>query len=178
MTKRAVSTVFSFLGLAMVAHAQEKAEKIAVFVVGQDAAGPVAESLKDQMNASKPFRAVAAADDSKIVVLVHCVDRTEGQPFACMYVASLNGATLKTFFGAGLNLGVSPAQTATDLFESIIQDVLERYDSTSLDNLRQAFESCLLFSDGECNVPEELQKEMGAQQMGLREYLLRKKATR
>lgn len=52
---------------------------------------------------------------------------------------------------------------------------MERFDSTSKDNLREALQACLLMTDSKCNVPDPLQKEFGATQLTLGQYLLKKK---
>src|SRR5437667_7155253 len=102
MGKSTALASFAVLALAASALPQEKYEKVAIFVSGLDSAAPVAQSLIKQLNASKPFEAVRQKDPSKVVVLVSCMARKQTDPFACLYVAHLNGAAFKTFLGAGL----------------------------------------------------------------------------
>jgi hypothetical protein len=128
-----------------------------------------------QMNASKPFQAVGQKDPSKAVVLVSCMPRKQTEPFGCMYVAQLNGATFKTFMGGGLFVGTNAEDVATNFLGSIAQDIVERYESTDKDNLRQALEACLLLTDTRCNVPDPLQKEFDAKQLTLGQYVLKKR---
>jgi hypothetical protein len=113
------------------------------------------------MNASKPFQAVAKSDDSKAVVLVHCLPRKETDPFGCLYVIQYNGATFKTFFGAGLGAAQTAEAMATQFLGSIAGDIAERFNDTEMENMKQALETCLLLTDTKCNVPERLQKEVG-----------------
>ena len=52
------------------------------------------------MNASKPFQAVGKNDEQGgLGNPLHASKATD--PFGCMYVIQYNGATFKTFFGAG-----------------------------------------------------------------------------
>jgi hypothetical protein len=126
-------------------------------------------------NASKPFQAVGKNDESKVVVLVSCMDRNGTQPFVCMYVLSFNGATFKTFMGGGLYVATDADTVATNFLGSIASDVVERYSETSTNNLREALKSCLLMTDSKCNVPDPLQDEFKAKQLTLGQYLLKNK---
>jgi len=175
MPKLAALVLFAFLVFAAPASPQDKSEKFAVFVTGLDDAAPVAQSLIKKLNASKPFEVVGKNDDSKVVVLVTCMDRKPTEPFACMYVSQLNGATFKTFLGGGLFFATTAEAVATNFLGSIAEDIVERFDDNSKNNLRQALEACLLMTDSKCNVPDPLQKEFDAKQLTLGQYLLKKR---
>lgn len=164
-----------FTLLPILAHGQEKYEKFAIFITGLDSAAPEAELLIKLMNASKPFQAVGTNDESKAVVLVSCMPRKQTDPFGCLYVIQYNGATFKSFFGAGLYVATTAEAVATNFLGSIVQDILERFDDTDKENIKQALETCLLLTDTKCNVPERLQKEVGATQLTLGQYLFKKK---
>lgn len=174
MSKQAVWTPLVFLAVAVAASPQEKYEKFAIFVMGLDDAAPVAQSLIKKMNESKPFEAVAQKDPSKVAVLVSCMSRKQDEPFVCMYVSHFNGPTFKTFLGGGLWVGTSADAVASTFLGAIAQDIGERYESTNTENLRKALESCLLMTDSKCNVPDPLQKEFGAKQLTLGQYLMKK----
>ena len=166
--------LFGLLTFVVAAHAQEKSDKFAVFVTGLGDAVPVAQSLIKMLNASKPFNAVTKNDSSKVAVLISCMPRKRSDPFACMYVSHYNGATFRTFLGGGLFVAEGADSLATNFLGSIAQDIVERYNDTSTDNLRQALESCLLMTDTRCNVPDPLQKEFNAKQLTLGQFLLKK----
>ena len=134
---------------------------------GLDAAAPVAQSLIQKLKDSKPFVPVAQEDPSKVVVLISCMDRKQTEPFVCMYVSHYNGATFKTFLGGGLFFSASADAVANNFLGSIAQDIVERFDNTGKDNLKKALESSLLMTDSKCNVPDPLQKELGAKQLTL-----------
>jgi hypothetical protein len=172
MTRKCIGGLI-VLGVAL--QAQDKGGKFAVFVTGLGDAAPVAQSLIKQVNASKPFQAVGKNDESKVVVLVSCMDRNGTQPFVCMYVLSFNGATFKTFMGGGLYVATDADTVATNFLGSIASDVVERYSETSTNNLREALKSCLLMTDSKCNVPDPLQDEFKAKQLTLGQYLLKNK---
>jgi hypothetical protein len=176
MRKQTVLMIFALLAISVSASSQErsKTDKFAVFVTGLDDAAPVTQSLIKKLNQYKPFEAVSKQDPSKVVVLISCIPRKQAQPFACMYVSNLNGAAFKTFLGGGLFFSMSADDVATDFFKSIAQDIVERFDKTSTDNLREALEACLLMTDSKCNVPDPLQKELNATQLTLGQWLLNK----
>jgi hypothetical protein len=170
-----IVVLLALLARAGPAGSQDKSDKFAIFVTGLDDALPVAQSLIRKLNDSKPFEAVAKQDPSKVVVLVTCMPRKETNgTFVCMYTSHYNGATFKSLLGGGLFLSQSADAIADDFLGSIAQDIVERFDKTNTDNLRQALESCLLMTDSKCNVPDNLQKEFGAQQLTLGQYLLKK----
>lgn len=166
--------VLMFLALAMSVNAQQSPEKFGVFVVGSsDAdAGPVAKSLIQKLQASKPFAAVSK-DVSKVVVMVSCMPRKQTDPFVCMYVSELNGATFKTFLGGGLYFALKADDVADNFLAALAADMVERYDQTSKDNIKQSLETCLFLTESRCNVPEVLQKEVGATQISLSQWLLK-----
>jgi hypothetical protein len=165
----AVCSVF-----AASASPQEKSENFAIFVTGLQDAAPVAKALIQKMKDSKPFEPVTHEDPSKVVVLISCMSRKQTEPFVCMYVSHYNGATFKTFLGGGLAFGVHAEDVADNFLASIASDIVERFDNTAKDNLRQSLESCLLMTDSKCNVPDGLQKDLAAQQLTLGQYLLKK----
>jgi hypothetical protein len=159
---------------ALPANPQDKSDKFAVFVTGLNDAAPVAQSLIKKLNASKPFEVVGKDDTAKVVVLVSCYSRKQTDPFLCMYVAHFNGPTFKTFLGGGMWVGTSVDAVSDNFLASIAQDIVERFDSTSKENLREALQACLLMTDSKCNVPDPLQKEFDAKQLTLGQYLLKK----
>jgi hypothetical protein len=172
MTKAFVTLALLASGLA--AHAQQKNEKFALFVVGMGDAAPVAQSLVKMLNTSKPFEAVTKSDASKVAVLISCMERKQGGPFACMYISHLNGATFKTFLGGGLFVATGAEDVASNFLGSIAQDIVERYNDTSVDNMRRGLESCLLMTETKCNVPDPLQKEFNAKQLTLGQFLMKR----
>lgn len=157
--------LFAFLALAAVASPSEKSDKVSVFVTGLGDAAPGAQSLIKKLNESKPFEAVTKNDTSKVVVLISGMSRQRTDPFACMYVSHYNGATFKTFLGGGLFFSTNADAVANNFLASIAQDILERFETSNTDNLRQALESCLLMTDSKCNVLDPLQKEFGTKQL-------------
>jgi hypothetical protein len=162
------------MAFTLVAYSQDTTDKFAVFVTGMGDAVPVAQALIKKMNASKPFEAVGPKDQSKVAVLVSCMARQQGQPFVCMYVSHYNGAAFKSFLGGGMWVATSADDVANNFLGSIAQDIVERYNDTDKQNLREGLEACLLMTDSRCNVPDPLQKEFGATQLTLGQYLLKK----
>ncbi len=159
---------------ALPASPQDKSDKFAVYVTGLSDAAPVAQSLIKKLNASKPFEAVGKDETAKVVVLISCMSRKPNDPFVCMYVSHYNGATFKTFLGGGMWAATSADAVSDNFLGSIAQDIVERFDDTSKDNLREALQACLLMTDSKCNVPDPLQQEFNAKQLTLGQYLLKK----
>jgi hypothetical protein len=62
---------------------------------------------------------------------------------------------------------------ADNLLAAVAQDIVERFNNTAKDNVRQSLESCLFLTDSKCNVPEQLQAELGATQLSLGQYLMK-----
>jgi hypothetical protein len=174
MRKSTVLVLFAFLVLAVSASPQGKSDKFAVFVTGLDDAAPITQSLIKKLNASKPFEAVGKDETAKVVVLISCMPHKPTDPFVCMYVSHYNGATSKTFLGGGMWAATSADAVSDNFLGSIAQDIVERFDDTSKDNLREALQACLLMTDSKCNVPDPLQKEFNAKQLTLGQYLLKK----
>lgn len=172
--RRVQVIVVLLLTLSVMAYSQDKSDKFGVLVTGLGDAAPVVQALIRTMNASKPFAAVTKDDQSKVVVLISCMEHKAGVPYVCMYVSHLNGATSKTFLGGGMQLGNTASDVADKFLSSIAQDVVERFDETSTQNLREGLEACLLMTESKCNVPDPLQKELGATQLTLGQYLLKK----
>jgi hypothetical protein len=160
--------------LALPANPQDKADKFPIFVTGLEDAAPVAQSLIKKLNASKPFEVVGKDERAEVVVLVTCYTHKQAEPFLCMYVTHFNGPAFKTFLGGGMWAGASADAVSDKFLSSIAKDIVERFDSTSKDNLREALQACLLMTDSKCNVPDPLQKEFGARQLTLGQYLLKK----
>lgn len=166
-----MSITLLFFGVAV--NAQEKSAKFPVFVTGLDDATPVVQSLIAKLKDSKPFEPVTKDDTSNVAVLISCMPRKQSEPFVCMYVSHYNGAAFKTFLGGGLYFSASVDDLANDFLGAIASDIVERFDKTVKDNLKQSLEACLLLTDSKCNVPDQLQKELGAKQLSLGEYLMK-----
>jgi len=166
-----ISSAFLFARPAI--PQQQHDDDFLIYVVGLDTAEPIAKALKKKLSTSRPF-AVATKDDvSKVMVLISCMDRKEGLPYACMYVLSLNGAAFKTFMGGGLYLAMTPDDVAANFLKSMAQDIVERLDSTNKQNLRDALKSCLFLTDSKCNVPKPLQEEFGEKQLTLGQFMMK-----
>ena len=171
---RPTALASAFLAFALSASPQKKPDTVTVFVTGIDDAAPVARSLTKKLNQSRPFEVVAKEDPSKVVVLISCMDRKLPDPFVCMYVSHYNGAAFKSLLGAAVFVAPSADAAADRVLGSLAQDIVENYDNTDKQNLRQALLSCLLMTDSKCNVPDPLQAEFDAKQLTLGQYLLKK----
>ena len=142
--------------LATPGRSQNKPGKVGIFVSGSESAAPVAASLIQKMNASKPFEAVSSKEPSNVVVLVSCTPRKATEPFVCLYVSHYNGATFKSFLGAGLFVAKTADEVSDNFLGAIAQDIIERYNDTNIQNLKEGLESCLLMTESKCNVPDVL----------------------
>jgi hypothetical protein len=166
-------TLLFILGLFLSAAPPDKSEKFGLFVMGASDAEPVVKALTKALNESKPFE-VVGKNDSKVAVLVSCMSRQKTEPFVCMYVASFNGAAFQTFMGGGLYVATTADIVAVNFLQSLAADIVERFDDTSVSNARQTLEGCLFLSEPGCDVPEQLQKELGTKKITLREYMVKK----
>jgi hypothetical protein len=167
----AVLTALAFLFVAPAIPQQQHGDDFLIYVVGQET---IAKALKKKLSVSKPFKVATKDDVSKVAVLVSCMDHDkEGVPYACMYVLSLNGAAFKTFMGGGLYLAMAPDDMANNFVTSIAQDIVERFENTNKENLRDSLKSCLFLTDTKCNVPTPLQQEFGEKQLTLGQFMMR-----
>lgn len=170
----AILSVLLFLFVGPAIPQQKPDEAFLVYVVAQGPAEPIGKALKKRLSVSKPFGVATKDDVSKVVVLVSCMDHDkEGLPYACMYVLSLNGSAFKTFMGGGLYLAMTPDDVATNFLKSMAQDIVERFENTNKENLRDALKSCLFLTDTKCNVPTPLQQEFGEKQLTLGQYMMK-----
>jgi hypothetical protein len=169
----AVLIAFAFPFVSPTIPQQQHGDDFLIYVVAQGAAEPIGKALKKKLSVSKPT--VATKDDvSKAVVLVSCMDHDKaGLPYACMYVLSLNGSAFKTFMGGGLYLAMTPEDIANNFVHSIAQDIVERFENTNKENLRDSLKSCLFLTDTKCNVPTPLQQEFGEKQLTLGQFMMR-----
>jgi len=170
----AVLTALAFLFVAPAIPRQQHDDDFLIYVVSQGTGDPIGKALKKKLSVSKPFKVATRDDVSKVVVLVSCMDHDkEGVPYACMYVLSLNGAAFKTFMGGGLYLAMTPDDLANNFLKSIAQDIVERFDNTNKENLRDSLKSCLFLADTKCNVPTPLQQEFGEKQLTLGQFMMK-----
>jgi hypothetical protein len=173
--RKSLMGAFLFLVLAVPSISSENSDKVKIFVVGLDDARPIAEALIEKLRASKPFEPVTQGDASQVKVLISCMHRDKvDMPFICMYVANFNGAVISSWFGGGLWFSSSADAVAENFLGAIAADIVERYNDTAKTNESNMLESCLLLTDSKCNVPERLQDEMGAKQMTMGQYLMKK----
>jgi hypothetical protein len=172
---RKLLAIFISFAFVFVAPAipQQQDDDFSIYVVGLETAAPIAKALKKKLAVSKPFIVATKDDVSKVVVLISCMDHDKDNlPYACMYVLSLNGAAFKTFMGGGMYLAMTPDAMADNFVRSIAQDIVERFDNTNKDNLRDALKSCLFLTDSKCNVPQPLQAEFGEKQLTLGQFMM------
>jgi hypothetical protein len=167
----AVLTALTFLFVAPAIPQQQQNDDFLIYVVGGQET--IVKALKKKLSVSKPFSIAMKDDVSKVVVLVSCMDHKEGLPYACMYVLSLNGAAFKTFMGGGLYLAMTPEDMANNFVTAIAQDIVERFENTNKENLRDALKSCLFLTDTKCNVPTPLQQEFGEKQLTLGQFMMK-----
>ena len=75
--------------------------------------------------------------------------------------------------GGGLYISMTPDDVANNFLKSIAQDIVERFNDTNKDNLRDSLKSCLFLTDTKCNVPTPLQEEFGEKQLTLGQFLMK-----
>lgn len=169
------SLILSGSTFAQTKNQKQPNEKFAIFVVGGADASAVIKALVQKLNDSKPFVSVSKDDMSKAVVLIDCMHRDKiEQPFICMYVTHYNGAAFKTLLGAGEYISQSADVMADNFLAAVASDIVERWDQTNKQNLKESLEACLFLTDSKCNVPTPLQDELGEKQLTLGQYMFKK----
>jgi hypothetical protein len=171
MKKIAVAVIILAFALVASASAQDKSKEIAIFVVpGYADDAPVTRLMVNKLKNSKPFKIVATADDSQVVVSLICMSRKENEPYACMYISTFESQ--KILIGGGLWVSTNADDLTDHLIAFLAQDVVEEWNKTYKDNQSTMLEDCLALTDSTCSVPELLQAELGEKQVSLGQYVM------
>jgi len=137
------------------ASAQTVPVKIRVVYDTTDASSAAVVPLLTQKIAGQSkFFVLAKEDEKNMSVIADCYRETSNDPYSCFYTASKLHATTQSFLGGAIVVKKTAEEAATALFASIIQDVVERWNSTERRMLIGELEVCLALTESGCAVPE------------------------
>ena len=104
-------------------------------------------------------------------VVADCYKEPTSEPYSCFYASSkLHGIT-QSFLGGAIVVKKTAEEAATALFASILQDVVERWNSTDRRMLIGELETCLALTETSCAVPTPLIPELKVKSINLSQYM-------
>jgi hypothetical protein len=170
----AMMNIFAFavvLLFGVTASAQTAPIKIRVVYDATNASSSVVAPLLIQKIAVQPkFFTVASGDDKSMSVIIDCYRGSANDPYSCFYTASKWHGIAESFLGGAIAVKKTADEAATALFVSILQDVVERWNSTERRMLIGELEACLALTESSCAVPDPLVPELKAKSINLSQY--------
>jgi hypothetical protein len=170
-----MKNIFAFAVILLfgaTASAQTAPVKVRVVYDTTDASSSVVASLLIQKIAAQPkFFTVVNGDERNMSIIVECYRGSANDPYSCFYTASKWHGITESFLGGAIVVKKTAEETATTLFTSILQDVVERWNSTERRMLIGELETCLALTESSCAVPEPLVPELKAKSINLSQYL-------
>jgi hypothetical protein len=146
--------------------------KIRVVYDTTDAGSSAVAPLLIQKIAAQPkFFTVVKGDDKNMSVIADCYKETASDPYSCFYAASKLHVITQSFLGGAIVVKRTAEEAATALFVSIMQDVVERWNSTERHMLIGELETCLALTESSCAVPEPLVPELKVKSINLSQYV-------
>ena len=126
--------------------------------------------LIQKIAAQPKFFTVVTDNEKNMSVIADCYKETPSDPYSCFYTASkLHGIT-ESFLGGAIVVRKTAEEAAAALFVSILQDVVERWNSTDRRMLIGELEACLALTESSCAVPESLIPELKVKSINLSQY--------
>src|ERR1019366_780522 len=105
--------------------------KIRVVYDTTDASSSAVAPLLIQKIAAQPkFFNVVNGDEKDMSVIADCYKETASDPYSCFYTSSKLHAFTESFLGGAIVVKKTAEEAATALFANILQDVVERWNST------------------------------------------------
>jgi hypothetical protein len=171
-----MKSVFSFAAFVFLvasASAQTgKPLKVRIVYNSSDADSSAVGPLVVRQFAAQPkLFAVVDGDDKDLAVIVDCYRATPQDSYSCYYVASKWLERNQALLGGAVVVQKSAEEAATTLFTSMLQDVLERWNSTDRQMLIAELETCLALTESSCAVPDPLQAELKMKSINLSQYM-------
>lgn len=147
--------------------------KVLVVYDNTDASSSAVVPLLTAKFASNPKLFSVANDqgDKDMSVVADCYRETPSDPYSCFYVTHKFLGSIEGLVGAGIVVKKSAEEAASDLFTSILQDVVERWNSTDRKMLISELETCLLLTESSCAVPTPLVSELKVKSINMSQYL-------
>lgn len=162
-----------FLLLAMSTSAQTaKPLTVKVIYDTTDASSSAVGPLVARQFAAQPkLFAVVNGDQKDLVVIADCYRAAPTDFYSCHYVATKWLDFNQALLGAAVVVQKSAEDAATALFKSILQDIVERWNSMDRQMLIAELETCLALTESSCAVPDPLQAELKAKSINLSQYM-------
>ena len=124
-----------------------------------------------QFAAQPKLFAVVNGHDKDLAIIVDCYRATAQDSYSCHYVAIKWLESNQALLGGAVVVQKSAEETATKLFTSMVQDIVERWNSTDRQMLIAELETCLALTESSCAVPDPLQGELKMKSINLSQYM-------
>jgi hypothetical protein len=172
MSKNILAIVAYLILAASVSAQTGKPLKVRVVYNSSDADSSAVGPLVVRQFAAQPkLFAVVNGDDKDLAIIVDCYRATPQDSYSCYYVAVKRLERNQALLGGAVVVQKSVEEAATTLFTSMLQDVLERWNSTDRQMLIAELETCLALTESSCAVPDPLQAELKAKSINLSQYM-------
>ena len=146
--------------------------KVRIIYNSSDANSSAVGPLVAQQFAAQPkLFAVVNGNDKDLGIIVDCYRATPNDSYSCYYVAMKWIGQNQALLGGAVVVQRSAEDAAALVFKSILQDVLERWNSTDRQMLIAELETCLALTESSCAVPDPLVSELKTKSINLSQYM-------
>jgi hypothetical protein len=142
-----------------------------VYDATEASSAAVAPLLIQKITAQPKFFTVVNGDEKDMSVIADCYKETANDPYSCFYTSSKLHPFTQPFLGGAIVVKKTAEEAATTLFASILQDVVERWNSTDRRMLIGELETCLALTETSCAVPVPLIPELKVKSINLSQYM-------
>jgi hypothetical protein len=165
-----LAAVLSFTGSASAQALKQLRVKV-IYDTGDANSAAVGPLLVQQIAAQPKFFTVVNGDDKDLAIVADCYRASSNDSYSCFYAAIKWLGSTQALLGAAVSVQKSAAEAATSLFTGILQDVVERWNSTDRRMLINELETCLALTESSCAVPDPLVSELKTKSINLSQYM-------
>lgn len=166
-----VFAAFVFLAASVFAQTGKPVKVRVVYNTSDADSSAVGPLVAQQFAAQPKLFAVVNGNDKDLAIIVDCYRATPNDSYSCYYVAMKWLESNQALLGGAVVVKRSAEDAATLVFRSILQDVLERWNSTDRQMLIAELETCLALTESSCAVPDPLVAELKTKSINLSQYL-------
>ncbi len=160
-----------FFSTSALAQSGKPVRILVVYDKADPSSSAVAPILVRLFAAQPKLFTVVNGDEKDLAIVTDCYRETPNDPYSCFYVATKWIGSTQALLGAAVAVQKSAEQAANSLFADILQDVLERWNSTDRRMLIGELETCLALTESSCAVPDPLIAELKTKSINLSQYM-------
>jgi hypothetical protein len=162
---------FIFFATSEIAQSGKPVRVRVVYDKADPSSSSVAPMLLRLFAAQPKLFIVADGEDKDLAIVSDCYRETLNDAYSCFYVATKWIGSTQALLGAAVVVQKSAEQAANSLFADILQDVVERWNSTDRQMLINELETCLMLTESSCAVPDPLVAELKTKSINLSQYM-------